>query len=570
MKWDMAPPRVCIVSEIFHPEDQGGQGRQGFQLARQLIRQGVPVRVVTRRNFDGSTRRETIDGVDITRLPPSGLLKGRGWAAIPRTLYFFAGLFWELIRHRAAYDVLFVQGVKGVLIPIFAAAALCRKPYIVKIDAMGELEHALTPESLARMGLSRTSLLARMWSRVRDTLLGRAAAVVAISAEIEAELRRRFGSALNVVRAPNGVELSASAQARNKAQLRRELALPDGDIVLYTGRLSRAKGLTTLIEAWAHVARRHRQAHLVLVGGGDRSFDNCEPQLRNLVAEERLQSQVWFVGHVPDVSPYLAASDLFIQCSESEGFGMSLIEALAAGLPSISTPVGVAPEVIANDRNGWLVPVNDARSVTAALEQALAARMRWNDMSAQARAAVETKFDFATVATRYAELFKRLGTGRAQQWAVVAPESDVPRAGNVHRWDTELLEYTHDAIIIWEMDGGGILFWNRAAEQLYGYSRSEAVGRVTHELLRTQLTGGVTQLERTLARFGVWIGELRHRTRDGREVVVDARLAVLAQQSGRWLVLEVNRDLTDAKVAESTRSAVERQLSEWRDSHRPS
>jgi PAS domain S-box-containing protein len=562
----MAPPRICIVSEIFHPEDQGGQGRQAFELARQLIRQGVPVRVVTRRNFDGSSRHEAIEGIDITRLSPTGLLKGRGWAAIPRTLYFLAGLFWHLVRHRGAYDVLFVQGVKGVLIPTFAATALCGKPYVIKIDALAELQHALTPESLARMGLSRSSPLARIWSRTRDVLLGRAAAVVAISSEIEAELRRRFGSKLTIVRVPNGVALNTAAFGRTKAELRRELALPDGDLVIYTGRLSRAKGLMTLMEAWAHIAPRQRHAHLVLVGGGDRSFDNCEVQLRNHVAEERLQLQVTFVGHVADVTPYLASSDLFIQCSESEGFGMSLIEAMAAGLPSISTPVGVATEVVAADRNGWLTPVGDSQALTAVIEQAFAARGRWSEMSTQARAAVQSKFDFETVAGRYLQLFKQLLTAEL-------PEPDVPltyaktHTADVRRWDTELLEYTHDAIIVWEMEGGGILYWNRAAEQLYGYHRTEVQGHVTHELLRTQLTGGVSQLESTLARFGVWVGELRHRTRDGREVVVDARLAILAQHSGRWLVLEVNRDLTDAKLAESQRAAAERQLAEWHGRH---
>jgi len=562
----MAAPRVCIVSEIFHPEDQGGQGRQAFELARHLIHQGVHVRVVTRRNFDVSTRHEVIDGVDITLLSPTGLLKGRGWAAIPRTLHFFAGLFVNLVRHRAAYDVLFVQGVKGILIPIFAATALCRKPYVVKIDAMSELEHALTPESLARMGLSGTSRLARIWSRTRDALLGRAAAVVAISGEIEAELRRRLGPSRPVIRVPNGVALSGVASKRTKAELRRDLAQPAGDLVIYTGRLSRAKGLLTLLQAWTQVARHHPQAHLVLVGGGDRSFDNCEEQLRSHVAAEGLQARVSFLGHVPDVTPYLAASDLFIQCSESEGFGMSLIEAMAAGLPSISTPVGIAPEVIVQDNNGWLAPIGDAPAVAAVIEQAFAQRTRWGEMSKLARAAVQSKFEFDTVAARYLELFKRMQSDPSR-WAVVSPEADVPLAQSAgpHRWDTELLEYTHDAIVIWEMDGGGILFWNRAAEQLYGYQRSEALGRVTHELLKTQLTGGVGHLEQTLARFGVWVGELRHRTRTGREVVVDARLAVLAQQSGRWLVLEVNRDLTDARIAEAERKAVEQQLSEWRE-----
>jgi PAS domain S-box-containing protein len=162
----------------------------------------------------------------------------------------------------------------------------------------------------------------------------------------------------------------------------------------------------------------------------------------------------------------------------------------------------------------------------------------------------------------------------AQAPACAANEPDVPLAKTstsgerrVSAWNTELLEYTHDAVIIWEMDGTGILYWNGAAEKLYGYRREEAYGNVTHELLKTRLAGGVGNLEQTLARFGIWVGELHHTARDGRTVVVDARLALMAQQSGRWLVLEVNRDVTDLKVAEAERQAVERQLAELRSRH---
>jgi PAS domain S-box-containing protein len=142
------------------------------------------------------------------------------------------------------------------------------------------------------------------------------------------------------------------------------------------------------------------------------------------------------------------------------------------------------------------------------------------------------------------------------QLALSAP---TPETGP--RWrPSDLLEYTNDVIIVWEMSGNGIVYWNRAAEQLYGYSRHEAHGRSTHELLRTQLGGGVSYLEQNLARYGVWVGELRHSTRDGREVVVEGRLAMLSQESGGWLVLEVNRDITDRTVAGAAQRIMERQF----------
>lgn len=126
--------------------------------------------------------------------------------------------------------------------------------------------------------------------------------------------------------------------------------------------------------------------------------------------------------------------------------------------------------------------------------------------------------------------------------------------------DQSILEFTHDAIIVWEMEGRGILYWNRAAEVLYGFTREQAVGKVTHELLRTELSGGVGELESKLARYGVWIGELRHTRSDGEPVEVEARLSLMSRDRGTWMVLEVNRDITDRKRAETSRAEMQERL----------
>lgn len=136
-----------------------------------------------------------------------------------------------------------------------------------------------------------------------------------------------------------------------------------------------------------------------------------------------------------------------------------------------------------------------------------------------------------------------------------APSPDAPW------WHSELLEHTQDAIIIWEMEGAGILYWNQAAEHLYGYSRDEAHGKVTHDLLRTITRKPVKEVESILARYGVWVGELCHTARNGRIVEVEGRLSLMSQRNGRWLVLEVNRDITDRKHAEAAGEARQTSLS---------
>lgn len=149
----------------------------------------------------------------------------------------------------------------------------------------------------------------------------------------------------------------------------------------------------------------------------------------------------------------------------------------------------------------------------------------------------------------------------------VAPSSSEMRAHSPRAsvWPSEILEFTHDAIIIWEMDGAGIVYWNRAAEALYGYTREQAHGQVTHELLETELAGGVGELESRLAKYGIWVGELAHTRSDGRRVEVEGRLSLMSQEHGRWLVLEVNRDVTDRNRAEAARREMQQQMTRLRE-----
>ena len=122
---------------------------------------------------------------------------------------------------------------------------------------------------------------------------------------------------------------------------------------------------------------------------------------------------------------------------------------------------------------------------------------------------------------------------------------------------TDLLEQTHDAVFVWELGTagvGGIVYWNRAAEALYGYTREEALGRVSHELLRTEHGEGVCAFETALAHSGQWAAELVHTTRDGRRIVVESRQVLVHEVDGRCMVLETNRDITERKGAEEAAS----------------
>ena len=123
----------------------------------------------------------------------------------------------------------------------------------------------------------------------------------------------------------------------------------------------------------------------------------------------------------------------------------------------------------------------------------------------------------------------------------------------------QLVELSHDPIFIWQFDGG-IVEWNRGSAELYGYSREEALGRNKEQLLRTRVPGtSFAAIREQLSADGSWSGEVRHRTKDGRELTIESRI-VLESLDGRKLALESTRDVSERKVWEEQQGLLLREL----------
>jgi PAS domain S-box-containing protein len=119
------------------------------------------------------------------------------------------------------------------------------------------------------------------------------------------------------------------------------------------------------------------------------------------------------------------------------------------------------------------------------------------------------------------------------------------RNEEIMRQQASLFDQVYDAIFVWQWQGP-ITFWNRGAEQMYGFSRTETLGQVSHKLLNTQTSRGMGTLLLELESQGQWEGELEHVTRDGRSINVETRM-VLVREKASGYVLEVNRDITARK-----------------------
>lgn len=128
--------------------------------------------------------------------------------------------------------------------------------------------------------------------------------------------------------------------------------------------------------------------------------------------------------------------------------------------------------------------------------------------------------------------------------------SERRRIEEVLRERASLLDLTHDTIFVRDMNDV-ITYWNRGAEQRYGWTSEEAVGRVSHEIARTVFPAPLEEITAELTRTGRWEGELVHTRRDGTEVVVASRWALQIDERGNPIaVLETNNDVTDRKRTE--------------------
>jgi PAS domain S-box-containing protein len=136
------------------------------------------------------------------------------------------------------------------------------------------------------------------------------------------------------------------------------------------------------------------------------------------------------------------------------------------------------------------------------------------------------------------------------------------RAEGVLREKARLLNLTHDTVFVRDMNDV-ITYWNRGAEERYGWSSQEAVGRISHELTQTTLPAPLREINAQLLKTGRWEGELVHVRRDGTSVMVGSRWALQRDESGNPIaILETNNDITERKEAEEKLRSSEAFLAE--------
>lgn len=170
-------------------------------------------------------------------------------------------------------------------------------------------------------------------------------------------------------------------------------------------RLSPEKDFPTLLRAVRIVTHSHRQFRLQIVGDGAE-----RPRLEQLARELEIQNHVVFLGERKDVPELLRSAGFFVSSSKTEGISLTLLEAMAVGLPIVTTRVGGNPEIVLEGVTGKLVPALNPDALAAGIVQMIDLQPQWPQMARAARQRVEENFNIRGMIRQYEELYQTCRT----------------------------------------------------------------------------------------------------------------------------------------------------------------
>ena len=379
---------------VLHAGSLGGGGaeRVTVLMANALAARGHNVTLLTW-NAQGPNGKLVSDGVNLVdfRLP----IRGEGFGK-PRTI---AGL-WRtarLLRKLRPEAVFSAPEFANLVITLSLILAGSRARFFPSFHAAAALR---SDDFGAHVAIVLSKLVA--W---------RASRAIAVSAGVGREIVARGYPADKVVVIHNPVPPPVAGVETARPWRAALAEMGPGPVIVTAGRLVEVKDHQTLISAFARL-RQARPARLLIFGEGP-----LQAALRAHAEALGVGDHVCFAGYVADPAACYADADLFVLSSTSEGFGNVLVEAMAAGVPVVSTDAPYGPrEILAAGRFGALVPVGDAEALAGAMAAMLDQPTPADELAGRA-----ADFAIERIADAYEALVVPPEAGRAITGLAAAP-----------------------------------------------------------------------------------------------------------------------------------------------------
>lgn len=191
------------------------------------------------------------------------------------------------------------------------------------------------------------------------------------------------------------------APKRSREEIRRELGVGDEVLLFHASNLRPVKRIDLLLETIARI--RPRESFKLLILAGD-SFAPFVSEMHRLGLEKRVVVR----EKINDVEDYLQAADMGLFTSETESFGLSILEGMHFGFPSVATSVGGIPEVIEDNKSGRLLPAGDAESLARATGELIQNPELRASLGQAAQKRARDKFSADAIVPKYEALYQRV------------------------------------------------------------------------------------------------------------------------------------------------------------------
>ena len=311
--------------------------------------------------------------------------------------------YWKTFRRYTPDVAMFVNGHLAIF-PWYAylAAKLAGARRIVGIEQL--IADPGWPSQERRGMLEKLRTHAGWYARYRlkIRLQGIFSSVtVCVSDAVRNRLVNDYGFPVkNTIKIWNGANLSHFGVPTPAGKiLRAKLNIGEGDpVIVCVARLIRHKGVHVLLEALVQVLKEFPSCKCLIVGDGP-----AKDVLLKRASELGLSTPVYFVGHQKDVRPYLEAANIFVLPSFKEGLPLSLVEAMAYGLPAVVTDVGGNSEAVTHGFNGFVVVPDSAEELADAIRDLFRNREKREEMGWNARARAN-EFDADMLMSRLKEV----------------------------------------------------------------------------------------------------------------------------------------------------------------------
>jgi glycosyltransferase involved in cell wall biosynthesis len=246
------------------------------------------------------------------------------------------------------------------------------------------------------------------WRAAGRRLLRRADAVIGVSKPVATRLQDTFDThSAKTFSIVNGVNHEAFRGDGKPDALKKELGIAGSDRVIGTvANFKKIKNHLFLLRAFKEIVSRRKTVKLLLIGRGfDNDPDNTEPQILKFIEDNALAGKVILAGYRSDIPALLGVMDIFCLTSFKEGLPISLIEAMAAGIPAVGADAEGIRDTIVPGRSGFLVSPDDERGLTSALLRLLQDESLRRNMGGESVILARDRYSLEECAKRYQDLF---------------------------------------------------------------------------------------------------------------------------------------------------------------------